>query len=256
MKTEDLSLGEIVTAKPQAAALFENYHLDFCCGGKKKLSEVLSNNASLLAEVTEKLDVIFKNENPHVEDFNKVSLTVLIDFIINNHHRYVKENLPVIGEHLQKIMLKHAATYPGIVEAKILFDRLTDDFKQHMMKEEIILFPKIKKLEMAVNTGNFSAEISAINGPVQVMEYEHETAHQLLEEIKKLTDNFTYPENACTTYRVTMEELKIFEKDLHQHVHLENNIVFPKALAMEKKFTAMKQDSINSCDSGSCCIIK
>lgn len=232
MKIENLSLAEIVTSKPEAAALLEKYNLDFCCGGKQKLFEALKNDAAKLLEVTAQLEKFFEKETTPETDFNKFTLTQLVDYILENHHRYVKENLPVIQQHLEKGSLKHGETFPEIKKIKVLFDEIKRDFEQHMMKEEVILFPRIKVLELFHNEGKNLVEPISIETPVHVMEFEHETASKLMAEIKTLSNNFTAPSNACTTFRVCLEELKIFESDLHQHVHLENNILFPKAMKM------------------------
>lgn len=236
MKIENLSLAEIVTAKPEAAALLENYNLDFCCGGKQKLSEALKNDADKLKEVTAQLENIFEKVTATETDFNKMSLTDLSHYIINKHHKYVIENLPVIQQHLEKVATKHGEQYPEMKKVKMLFDEIKRDFEQHMMKEEVILFPRIKQLEEAFNNGT-SLETLQLQSPINVMLYEHDSAHKLTEEIKKLTNNYTAPENACTTFRVALDELKIFESDLHQHVHLENNILFPKALRMQEELS-------------------
>ena len=233
MNIENLSLAEIVTSKPEAAALLENYNLDFCCRGKQKLSEALSHDSAKLKEVTNRLENIFANKTSSETDFTKLSLTELTDYILDNHHRYVKENLPVIQQHLEKVDLKHGEAHPEMKKIKILFDEIKRDFEQHMMKEEVILFPRIKVLETLFNEGKLSKENLAIEAPIHVMEFEHEAAGKIMEEIKRLSNNFTPPSNACTTFRLSLEELKIFESDLHQHVHLENNILFPKALDLQ-----------------------
>lgn len=235
MKIENLSLAEIVTTKPEAATLLEKYNLDFCCGGKRKLSEALQNEPSKLMEVIERLEKLFVKETSPGTEFDKFSLTELADYILDNHHSYVKENLPVILQHLEKVAYKHGDAYPEMKKIAELFSEIKRDFEQHMMKEEVILFPRIKKIEASFNTGNFAIENFALRGPIDVMEFEHESAHKLMEGIKKLSNNYTPPANACTTFRLSLDELKNFETDLHRHVHLENNILFPKALKMEEE---------------------
>lgn len=242
MKIENLSLAEIVTSKPEAAVVFEKYNLDFCCGGKKKLSEALKNDFDKLKEVTAQLEKIFKDKTSPENDFSKFSLTQLVDYILKNHHSYVKENLPLIQQHLEKVSLKHGDAYPQMKRIKVLFDEIKRDLEQHMMKEEVILFPRIKKLESSVNERNLAEENLILKGPIDVMEYEHETAGKIMEEIKTLSNNYTPPGNACTTFRLSLDELKLFENDLHRHVHLENNILFPKALTLTKKLQVIKSN--------------
>lgn len=237
MEIENLTLAEIVTSKPGAAALFESYNLDFCCRGKQKLSEALKNDSAKLKEVTVHLEKLFETTSITTEtDFNKFSLTQLVDYILEKHHRYVKSIIPVIQQHLEKVSSKYGETIPEMKKLKFLFDEIKRDFEQHMMKEEVIFFPRIKKMEAAFNEGNSSGEYFDAQQPINVMELEHKTAGSLMEEIKIVSGNYTPPANVCTTFRVCLEELKIFEKDLHQHVHLENNILFPKALELQNNF--------------------
>jgi regulator of cell morphogenesis and NO signaling len=239
MKIENLSLAEIVTQKPEAAVILENYNLDYCCGGKRKLGDTLKNDVSKLNHVIDDLEKLFGQESIPENDFDKFSLSRLVDYIIEVHHSYVKANLPVIQQHLEKVSLKHGDTHPEMRKIKLLFDEIKRDFEQHMMKEEIILFPRIKKIESLSHAGILSTENFALEAPIHVMEFEHDAAGKLMEEIKKLSNNYLPPQNACTTFRLSLDELKIFESDLHLHVHLENNILFPKALAMQEKLSNM-----------------
>lgn len=235
MKIEDLTLSEIVTSKPAAAVLFENYNLDFCCGGKRKLSEVLKNEPTKLKEVISQIEKLFESKSEPETDFDRFSLSRLVDYIVETHHSYVKENLPVIQQHLEKVALKHGEFHPEMRKINTLFAEIKNDFEQHMMKEEMILFPQIKKMELFPLDGTKSTNFSDMQQPIHVMENEHEAAHKLIDEIKQLSNNFTPPADACTTFKLCLDELKFFESDLHRHVHLENNLLFPKAMVMQQK---------------------
>lgn len=235
MKVENLTLSEIVTAKPEAAQLFENYNLDFCCGGKRKLADALMNDSLKLNEITELLKKLFDKESLPNIDFDNISLSQLIDYIIETHHSYVKENLPVIEQHLEKVATKHGVLFPEIRRIADLFSKVWQDLEQHLIKEERILFPRIKLMEGILTEGTASKEKIFVQSPIDVMEAEHETVHQLLDEIKKLSNHYQAPSNACITFRLSFDELKLFEQDLHQHIHLENNILFPKALKMQEE---------------------
>ncbi len=226
MSVENLTLAEIVTARPEAAALFEKYHLDFCCKGKQKLEDAIVGSEKR-KEIKDSIRSLFNQKTKWQQDFNAVSLSFLVDHILENHHTYVKENLPVIQQHLTKVAMKHGDAHPEMKKVKDLFDEIKRDFEQHMMKEEVILFPRIKQME-AAGVANFS-----LKDTIDVMEFEHENAGQLMEAIRQITNDFTPPSTACTTFRVVLDELKIFLVDLHQHVHLENNILFPKALDIQ-----------------------
>jgi regulator of cell morphogenesis and NO signaling len=238
MKIENLSLAEIITERPQAAALLEKYDLDFCCRGKLKLSDQIKDQDKL-AEVIKELEEVFSDKKPLEVQYDQISLTELVDHILQKHHGYVKENLPVILEHLEKVAYKHDDSFPEMKKIAELFTEVKRDFEQHMMKEEIILFPRIKVLEKLFNEKKTIIEKISIESPVRVMEAEHEAAGNLMEEIKNLSHNYTAPENACMTFRLSLDELKLFEKDLHQHVHLENNILFPKALKMQEELNSI-----------------
>lgn len=235
MKVENLTLSEIVTAKPEAAQLFENYNLDFCCGGKRKLADALMNDSLKLNEITELLKKLFDKESLPNIDFDNISLSQLIDYIIETHHSYVKENLPVIEQHLEKVATKHGVLFPEIRRIADLFSKVWQDLEQHLIKEERILFPRIKLMEGILTEGTASKEKIFVQSPIDVMEAEHETVHQLLDEIKKLSNHYQAPSNACITFRLSFDELKLFEQDLHQQIHLENNILFPKALKMQEE---------------------
>jgi len=241
MKIENLSLAEIITERPQAAVLLEKYDLDFCCRGKLKLSDQIKDQDKL-AEVIKELEEVFSDKKPLEVRYDQISLTELVDHILQKHHRYVKENLPVILEHLEKVAYKHGDSYPQMKKIAELFTEVKRDFEQHMMKEEVILFPRIKVMERILSEGGSLKEKISIQAPVHVMEAEHETAGKLMDEIKNLSHNYTAPENACMTFRLSLDELKLFEQDLHQHVHLENNILFPKALKMQEELSGIKLD--------------
>jgi regulator of cell morphogenesis and NO signaling len=208
--------------------------MDFCCKGKQKLGDVLAGDAHKLSQVSVELENIFNKQSDGKTDYNSWSLSKLVDHIVTNHHEYVRQAAPAIAQHLTKVSQKHGDRFPYMKKVKTIFDEIKRDFDQHMMKEEIILFPRIKILE-AANEGNKESEFLSIQAPIDVMEYEHENAGRNMHEFRKLTDNYSVPDGACMTFRISLEELKMFEEDLHQHVHLENNILFPKAMIMQRK---------------------
>ena len=232
IETKELSLGKLVALKPAAAAILEKYHLDFCCKGKQTLNEALANQPELQEKVNSELDALFAQTTGEVINFEEYSLTALADYIVEKHHKYVKEILPVLYLHSQKIASKHGERHPELIKIAEIFAEIKSDFEQHLMKEEEILFPRIRMIDemKSGNQGNYSA--IQIDGPVQMMMMEHENAGEATAKIRILTDDYTPPTDACATYMVAFEELKQFELDLHQHVHLENNILFPKAMSM------------------------
>jgi regulator of cell morphogenesis and NO signaling len=235
------TLAQIVTEKHQAASIFEKHHLDFCCKGKRPLSEAIAEKHLSAEQVVNELEEVFaKNVNNDAALFNYIHLSQLCDYIVSTHHAYVKQNLPQINAYLEKVATKHGNRHPELIEIFKLFTELKEELTEHLFKEENILFPRIKEIEQKF-TGrrSFSLPVEGyIEAPVSVMELEHDKAGDLLEQIRNRTNNYTPPVDACTTYLVAFASLQAFEADLHQHVHLENNILFPKALRMVEQLSS------------------
>lgn len=232
LKTQ--SLARIVTGNFKAAAVFEKYHLDFCCKGKRTLLQACTeNNIPIEQVLTELEDTVTQFPLKKTEDFEKLSLTQLSDYILQTHHEYVKKEMPQIFAYLQKVSGKHGDRHPELFKIFQLFTALKEELESHMQKEELILFPRIKELEK--HSDYYSANkfsISYLQSPITVMEQEHDHAGTLMEDIRNLSNNYTPPADACTTYRLSFTALQAFESDLHQHVHLENNMLFPKAIEL------------------------
>jgi len=226
---EEATLKSIALDHFEFIPILEKYSLDFCCRGKKTLKEAcIENDISLetiLAEINE-AGVPIKAQMP----FTEMSAEQLISYILIHHHFYVKNSIPTILNHLEKVVSKHGERYPNMVKVLSLFNAVSDELMPHMQKEEQILFPRIK-LIFGADAEAIAAQnvIGFIDGPISVMEIEHENAGDLLFEIRRITDHYNAPETACTTHRVCLDELKAFEEDLHKHVHIENNILFPMA---------------------------
>jgi len=230
-----LSLAQIVNSNHQAASIFEKYHLDFCCKGKRSLEQACSEQQLSVSKVTEDLENVFtKDNNSSVVDFEKMDLTQLADYIVQTHHAYVKNEMPQIQAYLQKVSSKHGERHPELYKIFQTFNAVKEEMEGHMKKEELILFPRIKELEKLANNenANLQLNITYLQSPITVMEQEHDHAGSLLNDIRILSNDYTPPQDACTTYRLSFAALKAFELDLHQHVHLENNILFPKAINM------------------------
>ena len=232
---ENLSLAKIVTLKPQAAVVFEKYNLDFCCGGKQTLAKSVADNSERLQIITKELNELFVEvEGTSAVNFNEISLSDLIVYILNTHHQFVRKNLPLIEMHLLKSMNKHGERHPSLIKIAALFNEVKQEMEDHMAKEEEVLFPRIMAMETAFKAGIKSDAAIQLLAPIHVMEEEHEAVGKMLDEIRKLSWNYSPPMDACTTFRLSFEELKMFEEDLHIHVHLENNILFPRSIEMQK----------------------
>ena len=229
-----LSLAQIVNSNHQAASVFEKYHLDFCCKGKRSLEQACTEQQLSIVKVTDDLKNIFTKDSNSTVDFEKMNLTQLADYIVQTHHAYVKNEMPQIQAYLEKVSSKHGERHPELYKIFQTFNAVKEEMEGHMKKEELILFPRIKELEKLANNenANLQLNITYLQSPITVMEQEHDHAGSLLNDIRILSNDYTPPQDACTTYRLSFAALKAFELDLHQHVHLENNILFPKAINM------------------------
>lgn len=235
---QEETIGEIVAKDYRKAQVFKKFGIDFCCGGRKTLAEVCKNKGIAVAQVEQELAVIDEQrENPSL-DFQKWETGFLADYIINTHHRYIKENTAFIIELAQKVARVHGSAHPELPAVAEAFSRTGQDLLHHVMKEESILFPNIKVLSDARKKGVKLPETSfgLVSNPIRVMESEHEQAGEDFELIRKLTSGYQIPADACNSYTTLYKKLEEFENDLHQHVHLENNILFPQAVELEKEW--------------------
>lgn len=227
------SLARIVTENHKTAAVFEKYKLDFCCKGKRTLQDACRENKVNPAEVLLELEKTSGTGNDGLSDPSQLPLHELADQIVRTHHSYVRHELPLIYGYLDKVSSKHGERHPELYKIFELFTAVKEEMEMHMMKEEKVLFPRISEVERLVNE-NKTLHINStfIGAPVTMMEQEHDHAGSLLAEIRELTNNYVPPADACTTYKLSFASLQAFELDLHRHVHLENNILFPKALGL------------------------
>ena len=224
------TLASIVTANHQVVPVLERYNLDFCCKGKRVLADACNEKGLELDKVVQELESVMIPGKGKSMPFSKMSAEQLIGHILVHHHFYVKESMPLIFMHLEKVVFKHGDKYPYMRQVLELFSEIQDEMTSHMQKEEIILFPQIKDVERWVmDEGKKGVPVNFIEVSVAAMETEHDHAGEAMFKIRDLTNNYTAPEGACTTFNVCLAELKEFEEDLHRHVHLENNILFPKA---------------------------
>ena len=227
------TLATIVKENHHTVPVFEKYSLDFCCKGKRMLKDACAEKGLSVEAILQELETVTQPANRTTMPFTEMSAEQLVGHILIHHHFYVRQSMPGILQHLQRLVSKHGDRYPYLGEVLQLFGEINEEMLAHMQKEELILFPRIKDLEKSyMSVQAFVKQVDTISAPIQVMEAEHEKAGDILFKIRDLTNNYTAPADACTTFRITLEELKEFEDDLHQHVHLENNILFPKANLM------------------------
>jgi regulator of cell morphogenesis and NO signaling len=231
---ENKTVAQIVASDMRTAIIFKKYGIDFCCGGGKPVSEACKGaeiEASTIFNEIEMLDATKADR-----DFDTIDLDVLANHILETHHKYVKEATPIIIQFADKVAKVHGDHNPENIEIARLFHEVAIELQQHLMKEEGILFPHIINLAIANRNGEkISVPFGSVQNPIRMMEHEHDTAGDIFKQIEKLSNNFTPPAHACNTYKALYHHLKEFQDDLHIHIHLENNILFLKAIALEKE---------------------
>lgn len=235
-----LTIGEMVVADYRKAEVFRKYGIDYCCGGKKSLEETCQKKGLDPQVVQKELNEVAKKPIDGHQDFNTWEIDALASYILEKHHSYVAQTLPMLYELTAKVARVHGERHPELVEIAAHFDAVAQELQMHMHKEERVLFPYIIQMAAAQrdNTPLAPPFFGSVANPIQMMEAEHESAGGEMEEIRRLSADFTPPTDACTSYRVLFAKLNEFEQDLHQHVHLENNILFPKSIALEKDMVA------------------
>lgn len=225
---KDINIGEIVTRDFRAAEIFKNAGIDFCCGGSQSLEQACKEknlDSSLIETELAQLENTTVNA---LHNFNEWNLDFLCDYIVNTHHKTVLKLLPQLTVYTQKIAQVHGAHHQELIAIANLFAKINEELLQHLRNEEEVLFPAIKEL-----LKNNSPEAKAtIISEITRMKGEHEFAGGAMDKINVLSDNYSVPTDGCSTYQVAYKLLEQFEDDLHIHVHLENNILYPKALKL------------------------
>lgn len=233
---ENQVIGQLVAQDYRAASVFKKFGIDFCCQGNRTIAEACQKKVvkpdNLITELNATLQAVASSEI----DFKSWPLDLLADYIEKKHHRFVEAKITEIKPFLEKICRVHGDHHPELFEIQEQFLTSAGELTAHMKKEELIVFPFVRKLTQAQMSRSTieMPHFGTIENPIHRMMDEHSIEGERFMEISELTNNYTAPEDACTTYRVTFELLKEFEQDLHLHIHLENNILFPKAIALEK----------------------
>jgi|SRR6185437_13458896 len=236
------SIGEFVSENYRTAVVFQKYAIDFCCKGGRTINEVCENKKIAPGVLLADLEEASKQDDNQGTDFQSLPLDLLADYIETNHHKYIKEKTPALKQYLDKICKVHGNQHPELLEINEQFNASAYELAIHMKKEEFILFPFIREMAKAENKHEKTrqANFGTIQNPIQMMMADHATEGKRFERISLLSNSYSPPADACTTYRVAYSMLKEFEEDLHLHIHLENNILFPKAIAMESRVNALK----------------
>ncbi len=226
---------DIALENPATIRVFEKFGIDYCCGGRKPLTEACEANSIAVDEVIAALERAAVEPVPQAESWAGKPLAELVSHIVNKHHAYVNQEIPRLTQLAARVVARHGDTMPElpIIQAKVA--DLVEELSSHLGKEEMILFPHIVKLERAMAQGQPAPRgcFGTVSNPIAMMTSEHDSAGALMAEIRKLSGDYTPPIGACPTFLNFYESLREFEQDLHQHIHLENNILFPKAIALE-----------------------
>lgn len=241
MNLSEETIGNIVAKDYRSAEVFEQLGIDFCCQGNRTIAIACKDSNLEPEEVISALQKQLSKENFANEqnaNFGSWPLDLLCDYIEKKHHRYVRKQIPVINAYLEKIEKVHGNKHPFLSTVSKLFASGGRELQSHMQKEEKVLFPAIRNMidpQIIIDKKDRSCNFDSIQQPINKMMDEHDAEGNRFRQIRALTQEFTLPSDACETFRLTYLALQDFEKDLHQHIHLENNILFPKAILLEMK---------------------
>ena len=227
---------EIALENPASIRVFEAFGIDYCCGGRKPLAEACEAKNLSVDAVIAALEKGNVNDAPATEDWSQKSLSSLAAHIVNTHHAYVRRELPRLAELAAKVVNRHGDTKPELPQIQAKVAQISEELTEHLAKEEVVLFPYINRFERAKEDGTAKPHgcFGTVANPIAMMTQEHDAAGTLMADIRELSSDYTPPVGACPTFLAFYNGLHEFEQDLHQHIHLENNILFPRALQMEQ----------------------
>ena len=227
-------VGDIVKANFKTAQIFDKNKIDFCCGGGISLEEACKKSNIDIHQLVPELEALVSLSDPDSRYIDGLELNELCDYIEKRHHSYVSENIPFLQEKLQKLCDVHGEHHPELFEIKELFEGSAGNLSAHMKKEELILFPYIRKMvKFNKEALKLEGEFGEVSITIDMLDEEHKIEGERFEKISELSSSYTCPPDGCSTFQVTYQTLKDFEKDLHRHIHLENNILFKKAQILE-----------------------
>jgi regulator of cell morphogenesis and NO signaling len=230
--TIDRTVGQIAAESPASVAVFEKHGIDFCCGGKMPIAEACGRKGLDPAVLLAEIDQAARTPAVDPTDWTTAPLAALIDHILDTHHTYMKVQLPIVEARLAKVLAAHGERHGEMLRAvSAVYGPMKAELDGHLAKEETVLFPLMRALEGGAEPGSFHC--GSVRNPIRVMCMEHDSAGGALVQLRRLTGNYTPPEDACNTFRALYFELADMERDLHRHIHLENNILFPRAIALE-----------------------
>lgn len=236
MTTTTQTVREIALENPASIRVFESFGIDYCCGGRKPLAEACAAKNLSVDTVIAALEKDSTENAPAASDWTTAPLSDLAAHIVNTHHAYVRRELPRLAELAVKVVNRHGDTRPELPQIQAKVAQISEELTEHLAKEEVVLFPYIRKSERALEDGAARPHscFGTVANPIAMMTQEHDAAGTLIAEIRQLSGDYTPPVGACPTFLAFYTGLHEFEQDLHQHIHLENNILFPRALQLEQ----------------------
>jgi regulator of cell morphogenesis and NO signaling len=237
--TENNIIGELVAHDYHTASIFKKYGIDFCCQGNRTIEDACNTKKIDSKLIIADLNSITQMPIESSIDYQSWPIDLLADYIEKKHHRYVEEKIQEIKSYLEKICRVHGDKHPELIAINQLFSDAASELAVHMKKEELVLFPFVRKMVVVKKSNSplNPPHFGTVENPIHAMMHEHNNEGERFRKIESLSNNYTPPQDACNTYRVTFALLKEFESDLHLHIHLENNILFPKAIELEKQLT-------------------
>ena len=237
------TIREIALEAPATTRVFEEFKIDYCCGGRRSIADACTAAGIDPATLTAKLDAVLaaKNEASDLVHPEDESPSRLIDYIISTHHIFTANEIERLGPIMSKVLSRHGENHPELFELESLFVDLTNSLVPHMRKEENILFPYIQSVESALNAGRPAPmpHFGSVENPIRMMMSEHDTDGERLRRMREVTNDYLLPEGACPTYTALFAGLQDLERDLHKHIHLENNVLFPAAVKLEEPAMAV-----------------
>lgn len=236
MATPQTTIRDIAIEQPASIRVFEKYGIDYCCGGRRPLAQVCEERAIQMDELLSAIEQAGNQQQPGGPDWMTFQLGAICDHIVRTHHAYIRNELPRLHFLARKVVARHGEEHPELPQIQQFIQDIGDDLLSHLAKEEMMLFPYITNLERnlaACGPASFGCS-GSVRNPIRVMMAEHDAAGEMTAQIRQLSHDYTAPEGACPTYRGFYQALLEFEQDLHRHVHLENNILFPRAIELEE----------------------
>ena len=237
--TAEKTVGEMVRKSAAAERVFEKFGIDYCCGGKRLLEEACNTAGVQVGKVLASLEAASEGpaQNQSDRDWQGEPLSELISHIVRTHHKYTRDEIARLGPLFNRVCSVHDKEHPELESMRSIFQGLAQELTMHMMKEEMVLFPYIERMEEAVIQKEpiLPPPFGTVQNPVRMMEHEHDSAGKAMRGLRETSLGYSAPVDACISFRTLYQTLEQFEADLHQHIHLENNILFPRAIQMERR---------------------